>query len=385
VTTDATDPPGQAGASAPSDTEETTATAAADEDASPIPAGDEAPPVPEGDSSAGDAPPPVPAGDETHPVPAGNSAAVFNQARPVARDAGTVQGEIPDPEAFVDTRRIFGDTPGDAAGRSAPRGEDGLVGMAFVQDLAAFLAENYWPAGTHPLARSRGVTTADLKWANNKYGVQLDGFRVNRANPASDRQRILRHVLTPSMVKGLYALYQDRFIEALAHEAATRQRSLGDTERTLNPAETAQMFGLYAGQARGLAGAMRAYFADEGHAAQVMACIAAEEHAAAAHLRYQESLAASRSAQATPAREYQNAVVRREQERANLAAALRRSGNTRGLDTESLVFVAMWLHRRSLDDVPALHGIIAALDDLADRLEAKGASYRSGRRTTPGP
>jgi hypothetical protein len=256
-----------------------------------------------------------------------------------------------------------------------------LVGIAFIHSLAAFLVENYWPAGTHPLAGSRGVTTADLKWANSKYGAQLEGFRVSRVNSAADRRKILAHVLTPSMVKGLYALYRTRFLEALAQEAATRRRSLGGTERTLHPEETTRMFRLYAGQARGLAGAMRAYFAAEDSAARVDACIAAEEKTAAAQLRHQESSATDQGARSTSAREYQNAVIRRDQERANLAAALRRSGNTRGLDADSLVFLAKWLHRRAPEDAPALQGVIAVLEDLADRLET--AASRSA--PAPGP
>jgi hypothetical protein len=256
--------------------------------------------------------------------------------------------------------------------------------MAFIKDLAAFLAENYWPAGTHPLAVNQGISTADLRRANSKYGTQLDGFRISQDNTASARQRVLRHVLTPSMVKGLYALYQDRFVEALALEAAASRRGLGGTERTLSSAETAHMFRLYAGQARGLAGAMRAYFAAGDSAERVAACLAAEEKAAAAWLRLQEALAENPSSRRTrPGGEYQRAVILRDQERANLAAALRRSGNTRGLDADSLVFVAMWLHRRLPDQAPALHGIIPVLEDLAGRLEARSGSFQTAPSRSP--
>ncbi|MDR2076261.1 MAG: hypothetical protein LBP61_04935 [Desulfovibrio sp.] len=371
----ALDPPGSpplADAPSPLRTEE--------EPAVPAPAGEEAVPVSAGEESApaapapaGEDPAPAPvAADAALPVSGDSPAAVFNQGRSVA--SGTVQGEIPDPRAVVDTRRIFGDLPEGAAGQGVPKGEDGLIGIAFIHDLAAFLVENYWPAGTHPLAGSRGISTADLKWANNKYGVQLEGFRVNSANPDSERKRILRHVLSPSMVKGLYALYRDRFLEALAREAATRRRGLGGTERVLTPAEISGMFRFYAGQARGLAGAMRAYFSREDMAARVAACAGAAEKAAAARLRYQESLSANPASLSASAREYQQAVIRRDQERANLAAALRRGGNTRGLDAESLVFVAMWLYRRAPEDAPALRGLIAILEDLAGRLETAGAA-----------
>ncbi|MDR1360351.1 MAG: hypothetical protein LBJ82_05140 [Deltaproteobacteria bacterium] len=317
-------------------------------------------------------------------APQNKSAAVFNQARPVSSGAAAVQGEISDPTAFVDTRRIFGDAPEGASGKALPQGEDGLVGLAFIQDLAAFLAENYWPAGAHPLAENRGISTADLKRVNSKYGAHLDGFRISRDNPASGRQRILRHVLTPSMVKGLYSLYRDRFIEALAAEAASRRRDFGEAgriagtgKRTLNSVETAEMFRFYAGQARGLAGAVRAYFSAGDSARRVAACLAAEEKAAEVWRRFQEVGVKNPEARVRPGREYQSAVIRRDQERANLAAALRRGGNTRGLDADSLVFVALWLHRRAPDEALALQGAIPLLEDLAVRLEAEGALVRS--------
>jgi hypothetical protein len=256
--------------------------------------------------------------------------------------------------------------------------------MAFVKDLAVFLTANYWPAGSHPLAVSQGISTADLRRANSKYGAQLDGFRISQANPASGRQRILSHVLTPSMVKGLYALYQDRFIEALVQEAATSRRSLGGTERSLNSAETAHMFRLYAGQARGLAGAIRAYFSAGNSAELVAACLAAEEKAVAARVRLQEAMADNPASRRTKAgSEYQRAVIRRDQERANLAAALRRSGNTRGLDADSLVFAAIWLHRRPPEQAPALQGLIAVMEDLASRLEARSGSFQSAPTGRP--
>jgi hypothetical protein len=178
------------------------------------------------------------------------------------------------------------------------------------------------------------------------------------------------------MVKGLYRLYGERFVAALGREASTRKKNLGGRERTLAAPEIAQMFSLYARQTRSLAVVMRTYMADAGSAARVQAYIKAEEEATAAHLRYSEELQKV-SPSSAAARNYQSAVVLREQARENLASALRKGGNTDRLDTDSLVYMAMWMHRRQPGDLPALHSLMQVMGMCADRLEQESAKYKN--------
>ena len=293
---------------------------------------------------------------------------VYGKGQALTPEGNIVRGEVPDAHASVDTKRIYGD------GRPGSKAEDSIVSLGFVDGLARFLAENYWPGGTHPLAKRKPISTADIKWANLKYGLRLEGFAVNQNAPETERQRVLHYILMPSMIKGLYQLYGERFIAALEHEALTRPRTLNGRERTLTGPETAQMFGLYASQARAFSGTMRSYLADAANAERVQAYLLSEESVAVAYQRYTEAMAIG-STQGTAARDYQGAVIRREQARVNVAAALRRNGNTGGLDTESLLFVAMWLHRRQPEDTNALQSLISVLDVCATRLDQEKERY----------
>ena len=297
------------------------------------------------------------------------AAIIYGQGKPASPGGNVVRGEVPNASVAVDTKRMYD-------GSAKSRAEDSIVSAGFVEGLARFLTDNYWPAGTHPMAKRRPFTTADIKWANLKYGVQLEGFSVGGNAPQAGRRKVLQYVLMPSMVKGLYNLYSERFVAALEYEALTRPRTLNGKERTLTGPETAQMFGLYANQARAVSGTMRSYFADERNKELVQSYIKSEEDVHNAYQLYSE-VNEGRTQSHTAARDYQGAVIRREQARENVASSLRKGGNTRGLDTDSLLFVAMWLHRRQADDNSALFALADVLEDCAARLEQEQKSYEA--------
>lgn len=296
-------------------------------------------------------------------------AIIYGQGKAASPGGNVVRGDVPDVNAAVDTKRMYD-------GSAGSRAEDSIVSAGFVEGLARFLVENYWPAGTHPMAKRRPVTTADIKWANLKYGAQLEGFSVGSNTPQTGRQKVLNYVLMPSMINGLYHLYSERFVAALEYEALTRPRPLNGRERTLTGPETAQMFGLYANQARAVSGTMRSYFADEHNRNLVQAYIRSEEDVHDVYQLYSE-VNEGRVQSHTAARDYQGAVIRREQARERIASALRTGGNTRGLDTDSLLFVAMWLHRRQAEDNSALFALADVLEACAARLEHEQSSYET--------
>ena len=106
--------------------------------------------------------------------------------------------------------------------------EDTLIRAAFIDDFARVLVQNYWPQGTHPVARYKGASTLTLKWANMYYGTNLTGFAVSADKPAYGRARVLQYALMPSMLQELYSLYSKRFITRVDHEAGLLTR--GDVE-----------------------------------------------------------------------------------------------------------------------------------------------------------
>lgn len=290
---------------------------------------------------------------------------VYHKARPTSSEASVVAGAA--------------GAPSDPALRAAPaftggsgsREQDQMVSMDFVTDLARFMAANYWPAGTHPQAKNRGITTAGIKWANLKYGAQMRGFAVKAGTPSSARSELLSYVLMPSMVDGLYSLYIDRFLTALERETVAQKRGRQGAERPLSGAEMQEMYGLYSTRFQGLAGAIRTYLATPGIGERVDGYQKAEAEADRAHERFL-MVQDQGGDQDRAARAYQAAVIRREQARENIAAALRRGGSTKGLDTDSLVFSALWMHRRGNVMHPALERVAGILEDCSRRLTIEG-------------
>lgn len=293
-----------------------------------IPEEDIAPPPPDSGGGQAEEAIPRPAAGERHPGDesddSGPMVVRYGRGLPVEGKPSLVRGRIE---------------------RAAPAGrvtQDIVVGSAFIQDLATFLAENYWPRGTHPFAQNSGLTTAGLRWANMRYGGGLTALGIDAAEPASGRQRLLEYVFTPGMIRGLYRLHADRFCNAL--EAAARSRT---TERgPLDASQRAEMFAIYSRMAKGLSGCIRAYQRTPGIRALVASYAAASDKAAEDFMRYAGVMDGPPKARTDAAERYQESVLLRDQQKNHLAAAMRRGGDTRGLDSDSLVYAALWLHRR---------------------------------------
>lgn len=300
-----------------------------------------------------------------------------------ANDSGSsVRGEIPPHQLPLGPAESFG-LPDSSSGkegefRASPRGEDSVVGLATIQDLARFLADNYWPAGTHPRARRRGISTASVKWANVMFGGQLQGFNVNHANPVQERSRVLNYLFMPSMIKGLYELYNDRFFTALEKEALSQRR--GPENRPLNQYEVAELYELYGTMAKGLAGTVRAYVSAPDTATLARAYADAAQRAEEANQRVLTAGHANSPGRASLAKQYRTAVTRREEQRDSLVAALRRSGAPRGLDPDAMAYTALWLYRRGSNIQAAAGALADVLDACADGLEQKSVRITMDKR-----
>ena len=302
----------------------------------------------------------------TTPKPADEPTAVpvieYNKAKPIEADGPGVRGRVESKQP-VDTDVLFGPsasrkTPGSPL--PAAKGEDAMVRLEFVRALAQFLADNYWPAGTHPAARRSGATTAGVKLAGLTFGIPMHGFGVSPTDGSTGRNRVLQYALNREMLNALYTMYGKRFFESLAQAAAERRVPNLDG-RPLTSTELAEMYTLYATQARSLAGTIRAYCAAKDLDARLSTLAAADDQAAEAYGRLLQSPETMNRTSLQQA--YQQAVIKREHAREIAAATLRRAGDTRGMDTDSLVYVASWLKRRG----PGKETAFRALADLLDR------------------
>lgn len=273
-----------------------------------------------------------------------------------------------------------------AIAESAPAArEDAVVRPAFVDDIAAFLAQNYWPRNTHPSARRGGITTVNLRWANLRYGAELQGLEGRGSDPAMARKAVLGYVLNPAAVGRIYDLYADGFVRALAREANKRAVGEDAARRFLTEPEKKEMFAIYAGYAGRVASALEKYAADSGMAARVDAYIHASQAVEEANRAYMESTiayeeanergpktaaGAARLKMDKDAATYQKRIRERETKRGALVAAMSRDNNPNSSGSDTLVYVAFWAYRRGPGSAPALRACAKALSDMSAKLAA---------------
>lgn len=260
--------------------------------------------------------------------------------------------------------------------------EDAVVRPAFVNDIAAFLAQNYWPKNTHPSARRGGITTASLQWANLRYGAELRDLDGSRGDPGSARRAILGYILNPAAVGRIYGLYAEGFIAALHQEAEKRLVGEGDGKRALTDAEKREMFGIYAGYAARVGAALENYAEDSTMPQKVEIYAEAEKTVQDANRAYMESMLAFEeashgvnSANTNAARlrmdkeaaTYQKRVRERETARNTLVAAMSKGKANRD---DTLVYAAFWAYRRGADSASSLRACSKVFGDMSAKLNA---------------
>jgi hypothetical protein len=297
--------------------------------------------------------------------------------------AGAAPGGQAGSAAGEDTPRDLLLVPGVIAAPSQTSREDAVVRPAFVSDIAAFLAQNYWPRNTHPSARRAGITTVSLRWANLRYGAELQGLEGRGSDPAKARSAVLGYVLQPGTVSRLYSLYADDFVGALAAEANRRVLGEGEARRALATAEKKELFDIYASYAARVSAALGRYAADASISRKVVAYANAEQAVQETNRIYMESSIAYEDAQENggksaaeaarlrrdkDAATYQKRIRERETLREALVAAMSRDKNAQDSGGDTLVYVAFWAYRRGPDSGPALQACAKALADMSAKL-----------------
>lgn len=255
---------------------------------------------------------------------------------------------------------------GMADGASMPSSQDSFIPFSMMEDVAQTLVSGYWPQGTHILAMSSGIITTSFSSLNARYGAQLVSGTGDLKEIAHLRQKKLDYILMPSMLEGLYALYGERLIRLINDEAQTKSR-------IRHKADIAEMYALYARLLNSTAGCIRCYVTQEKTRSLTEKFIASEQAAQTANIAYQEHAAlAENDGRAVPRdieRQYRLKVAERERDRERLAASFRRFTDTRNMDTSDLVFVAKWLHRRSLTHSSGLDTLATVLERFSSRME----------------
>lgn len=249
--------------------------------------------------------------------------------------------------------------------------EDSHVRLEVVEDLAAFIVSRFKPGP------QTGTLNVSVQALNQRYGAKMGGMSDGKGG----RDALLRYAFHPTMLRGLYGLYADRFLDAVNRDAASKGFA-PDQIRQLHMA-MAGRFVLLAGALEGVASVpnLAARMRDEDKASQVVVDINAQmAEAVFAVDQLRENNAADSQISTAQLRvdglsaRYRRALEERAALQRALVAAIRQGGG-QALDDDSLLFVAQWVDRRLRKDPQALASVQASagiLRDLARRSAQAG-------------
>lgn len=316
--------------------------------------------------------PPVQTQDSIHNTPEAQSGQPQTPEATNQPPAKTETGEVT--RGIVDTNTtIAGQLP------RTSRTDDAVVRVAFIDDLAQWMVNNYQPGA----GSARGSILGGVQSANARYGLGMKGLAWIGDDLPAGRSEALRYVFTPGMLEGIYRLYIGRFMDSLL-EASQRH---GQQKTALSREQTQEMLKLYAGRFQALSGALQGITALDNLPARMKNLRNAAAKVLETNSKYMEAMfafnqarekdnsAAADKARATmesASETYQQAVRKRSDLKASLTAAVRNNAAARLFSDDDIVFVASWVDRRLAQSPNALEAARKAatlFQDLAQRLE----------------
>lgn len=299
-----------------------------------------------------------------------------------------VQGTVASPSDMAaqgSTAAPF--TGADIPGQPGPRvTEDSRVRPQFVESLAAYLVSRFRPGPRG------GTLSASVQSVNQRFGSKLTGLAEG---DAGGRAALLRYAFHPTMVQGLYSLYVDRFLEAIAREARARD---------FNAEQMHQLEMALAGRFVMLAGALEGVAATPDLDARLRQVDAAARNAVEINGQMAEAVfdydqlresGASQSQLGTAqlrvdglGARFRRALEEQATAQRALVSAIRR-GAGQAMDDDELIFVARWADRRLKQDPQAMSAVrtsAGVLRDLARRCAqaATGTPAVTGRTPETG-
>ena len=272
----------------------------------------------------------------------------------------TVQGTV---SALVRTDFV---SPGAVApvpaGQEVPKRQypaDSRVQPAFVDDLAGHVLERFQGSGLD----------LSLPSLNQRYGVKLTGLA------GGSRAAVLRYAFHPDMLRSLYTIYADRFLDSLDRQCT--ERNWSDLQKRQLHMALAGRLNAWAAALDGVAAVpdLSARLAESERLLQESLDIYGRMAGTVFELdeaRQRNDAAAIATAQLRVddiTGRYRQAMDARTAAQHALVGDIRRHAGA-ALDDDSLLFVAQWVGRRLQQDSKALATVragSAALRDMAGR------------------
>lgn len=259
--------------------------------------------------------------------------------------------------------------------------EDSIVRSLFVEDLAQWMVARYQPKNSS--------SAVGVQAANMRYGTSLRGIVAKGDDILAGRETLFRYAFTPTMLRALYGLYADRFVEDLGQAAAEPQKG-----QALTAQQTDEMYLAYASRFGALGQVLETIANVPDLQARMDKVNKSVQKAVEIHSQVAEAvfvLDEARDAgkdgpiEAAQLRvnglnaQYRRAIDERTVAQQALLSSLRGRGGSRSVDDETVLFVATWIERRLVKQPEAQQTAKVAAEilyDLSKRLQQAASVAR---------
>ncbi len=259
------------------------------------------------------------------------------------------------------------------------RNDDAVVKVAFIDDLADFLVNNYNPK-TNKLIRG-------LRSTNIRYGTGMQGLAWVGDDMPTGRADALRYFYTPSMLTALYRLYIDRFMLAMQDASLIAQ---DDTAKPLTEEQVRKMYEVYSGNFRVLANTLTGISKVENFKEKMDEIAKATRNMVVVNTRYineifnfdqarengSSNVEELKTKMLAASDAYQQAAKAVDNLKLSLLAEIKSNIRGSGLSDDTMYYAVQWVARRVAQSDSALEATAQAgsiFSQLANRFENAAA------------
>jgi hypothetical protein len=240
----------------------------------------------------------------------------------------------------------------------------------------------YLPAGVkrNPAAKPR--LDLNVKSINVRYGADFPGLNMDPEDILGSRKAIFQHVTDERVLDFLHTAYTPLLLDNLEQALAGATYVLPSGQAAgITEAQRAEMLKMLAARLRDI-GRITAVFAKTESLQPLIAQYQADaDKVGDAHLNFWNLQAnnASSTRINDAGAQIKTAIQMREMSRQRLLQAIVSAADPRGMDASELIYLAQWVYRRKLENLPM--NIVAKAGDLL----VKTAAAVEERAGQPGP
>lgn len=250
---------------------------------------------------------------------------------------------------------------------------DEIVRHEFIEDLSRYLVDCYLPGGTKKNPGSESRFVLNVKSVNIRYGVDFNGLNVDPADTLGARKVIFSHVLKEPVLDFLHAAYTPLFLDSLERALQSTTYTLPSGQMAVvSEAQRKEMLTLLATRLKTIGKTVGTLARTDSIRLLVTKYLEDMESVSQAHLAFwnMQGQEASISAKNEASARIKTTIQTREISRQRLLQAIVSASNPQGMDASELIYLAQWVHRRSLEDPNGMGSVAKAGELLVRTAEA---------------